>query len=449
VGNLTSAALTEVSKKDPSVYKVLEIDLPDGTTVRYSRAGGGRVNSVSLGPADPKVTRWGTLTRSIGDFSGSLPAVTGSIELDDGDSAWQQIVNRFGTALKWAPVRIKQLSPNYSASDITTLFSGILEDWPKPKRKTYQLSYRCNDLWLRATIGRVPFRQDDFPAINTELLAALLPIVYGIHDSTGMPHFGAVPLYEIDTGSREYIAGHGSLEDIVRIYRDPEAGALAASFTETREVRNGRLYLVASSVTTTPAEGTQLTADVEGYSDQIDGSGTVITNPIDMLKHILVNWAYGSGYQSGAWGTVTSSGAPIDETYFTAAAAYATLKNMLASRVYAEKITVEEVIREFCVTFGMRVFWRMNGKLAIIPRTHILPSAARTWLKWDRDEFGQPSFSGGGVDGYATRALAKYCYQESVGEYQRTVEVRNMLVPASREVSDEFEFRPSLAALTS
>lgn len=447
-GNLTAGALAEYSRTDPSLNRILELDLPDGSTRRYCDLVGS-TDSVSLGPATPRIRRWGRFRRQLGDWRGSIPGVTGQLLFDDGSREWQSLLGTFGPdRLQYAAARLKVLSPNLTAGDITTVFVGMLESWPKPQRGQYQLVLRTNDLWLRSSITRLQFRATDFPNADPSLFGGtLLPIVYGNHDSNGTGKNGAVKLLKVDGVNGYWFAGLGALKGIPKVYVDADAGTAASSFSFAPVTVNGLTYTRVSSITPTPADGKNVTADVQGYETVGNGSGTLVENPVDQLQHILVNFGYGAGYRGGsAWASVGAT--PIDTTAFTAAGAYCTAKGMKASRVFGDTaMTVEDVIREYCVTWGLRAYWTFGGKLGVVPRTHILPAAARTWIKWDRDSFQQPSFTVDGVDGYLTSATARICYQDFLANYVAAIEVRNSLIPSSREVAQSFDFRSSYAAV--
>lgn len=447
MSNLEATVFAELRKNNPSVHRVCEIDLPNGETLRLCKTGGGALSIPGVGIALPRIVRWPSLRRSLGDFRGSVPAVTGSLELDDASSEFQVLAGTYGTRLQFSPVRIRLTSKNWDLADAPIVFSGLLEQWPKTARKQYSLHVRSNDLWLKTSIQRPTFRYDDFPNADSNIYGQFLPKVYGIHDSTGMTHFGAVPLYLVDEDTGLFCPSQGRAENVIRVYSDAELGTIAASFTVSYETRNGKLFTFVSAISPTPAEGARVTCDIEGFAETMGGSA--MTNPIDILKHVLVNYGYGEAHRSGAWKTVGSSGAPLNETAFDAAAAYAEAKSFMSSRVFSEALTVEDVLQEFCVTFGMRCFWDWNGKLAIVPRTHLLPAGTRPWIRWDRDSLNPPNFPDAGIDGYLSHAISRYCYQEALGDYVRSMEVRNMNVTSFQEVSETYDFRPSNATLVS
>lgn len=433
---------TELEKDAPSVYFVFEVDLPDGTMVRYCRNDGGGI-ATPWGPATPKVTQWGTLRFTIGGFRGDIPGVSNQISIDDANSEWQSIVGAFGKQAMWySPARIKAISLTPGVGSVG-LFSGVLESWTKPERKKYDLAVRINDLWLKGKVNKLPFRVEEFPSLDQKLLGGLLRQVWGEHDSKGTGHFGAVPLLEIETAVHEYFVSHGWVKQVTNLFVNPVTGLKATSFTLAKIERGGKYFSIVKDIVPAPATGDHLTADVMGL---VDEDGELIENPAYLLEAILANFGFGTGYQRGS--LVSGAGAaPLNHASFVAAAEYFEAKGFKASRVFSESVAVDELISEFCIDFGMRAFWDQDGLLNIKPRTHLLTPGARTWIRWDRDSIGSPSFPDAGVDGYLSRALAKYCFQEELNDYVRTVEVENMLIREGLKVSDEFELRSSHSAL--
>src|SRR6187455_3206454 len=103
---LTAAAIAELQNINARWHTVVELDTPDGTTHRLSMEGE-PVTSASLGAYTQRVKSVSPLSYMQGGFRGGIEGKNVTISIADSDGWFRDLVERFGSALDAAPVRVK------------------------------------------------------------------------------------------------------------------------------------------------------------------------------------------------------------------------------------------------------------------------------------------------------------------------------------------------------
>lgn len=308
-------------------------------------------------------------------FQHSLEGQSISVTLADYDRALSSEIAGSGaspTLTRGSQVLVRVCSLSVDPASWDTRWTGILDTYDQVAPNRWQLTFRPNDLPLTETL--FPRQRwvigPHFPAAPISSRALVAPLVFGIHNSVGSTGAGAVA--GIRVGPGQYLFGAGGLADIWRVYVNGSLQA-AADWSWAISTVDGQSWSIVT-FDTDPAinadgavepDSVEVTADVDGLTSVGDGSGTVITDPIDCLRLLLDNFVFGD-WAMGAWDT-TSAG--VDTT------AFATVKTFLAgqgqgglkaARAIDSQRRGGDELREWCSTFVVYPVWNKSGQLSLV-----------------------------------------------------------------------------------
>jgi hypothetical protein len=246
-------------------------------------------------------------------------------------------------------------------------------------------------------------------------------MIYGVHDSSGDK--GAVPAISIDVALKRFLVAVGWLKTVDRVYI---AGIQQTSgFTVTHPLVNGRVY-TCIDFTTTPTG--DVTADVTGYETVGDGSGALIENEADQLKHQLINFVYEDALTTWLAGSST----PFDATTFTAAATLFTRNGIKGSkRISGAPRKGIELVNEWLGSTLCRAYWNHLGKICLkvedIDAATIYPTARIVAESGDANNFGmdQADFvvEHDTLD-IVSRVETRYSFREALSDYAASLMVQ-------------------------
>lgn len=314
-----------------------------------------------------KVLSWGGWSRALADRSYSLETVSTSVTIADTDKVIAALVaggSGSSSVARGASAVIKRGDPTVATASWYTAFSGVIDARRLQEPDVWQLSLRPDDLSLRRPCPRLwTIGVADWPSAPASVVGQLAPIVYGRHDSVGLSGDGAVPLIRVAPGV--YLAGAGILASVDRVYVDGELQASTA-WTESNPRANGRDYTVVT-FTTDPGEDVSVTADLQGLTDAGDGSGTLLTDPVDQLSNLLANFVL-ADWQHGTWNSASSY--QIDTTSTAAAKTWIGHRGWAGSRRIDQQSTGIALLNEWCATWGVYSYWSDAGKIALALDDH-------------------------------------------------------------------------------
>lgn len=337
---------------------LLEIEFEDGT-VYYSKDAVRFVDRFYKG----QILNVGEYRRAIQQNLGFFEISSVETNIADTD---RDLIQRGETEkIKGVLARFKLGTDGLTRGNYETIFEGLIDDFGA-QNYTFRILAR-DKLWTlpeKPITGTVNLT--DFPHALPADVGKPLPICYGEHsdtDTTDAKNRGAWPTIYVDVRSAErtfLIAGH-AVKSIDEVYAyKPSAGSQLLTITTDYTAHkagtlNGQtmayIKLTASGLaklTDSNALGV-LTVNVEGKEDAGDGTGTLIENPIDVLEDIFENYL----------------GDPaLNSALFTNSKTLATERSYVVSGGYVEDKPTDELMRDVCNSFQVRLFPDKNGQIA-------------------------------------------------------------------------------------
>jgi len=424
---LSAAFKTEESKTIPNTQYLVEIDWPTGTKL-YSKPG---INSDTQGYYDARVKSFGRLRRAIALRQLGVEMVNPRIVLYDHDYQLRNML-AYRTDLQNSAARIRKGSGNVDFASWALKFSGRvyqIMDQSSGAELTYAVELRPNDLPLTGPFPTFSLNGADFPDTDqtTAPWGTLLGPIYGRFDSSGITGTGAMQTLLVDTVGFRYIPKAWGWFDIQRVYKD--GTRQTTGFSITHPIINGRQY---SMVDFTGTQGTSaITIDCTGYETVGDGTGTLITSPTDVLRHLLNNFVF-TRNTSGVWGSDSTS---IDTSSFdsteTAIAKHAAGVDPFCSLYLDGQVTTAEaIINQWASDFRINVFWKNDGTLALFYDNPygVLAYVDDPWIrdyyfqKRDDGKLELPTFDYFGQD-TVSRIVARFATLQSQDSAMSTVEL--------------------------
>ena len=358
--------LAEVKDPAGKVYFGLEIDLPDGTTLRYANS----FLMTSSGTYKGALMEWGEIPKTVSRWDSSLETYTITVGIADKDREISKLLGgKFEGRLEGSAARVKMISPNVAAADWYTAFAGKFQHWGAAgAMPTITMTLGLNDKLLQsaAKLGRIT--NAVFTSAGPDVIDLPIPAVYGSH---ARPAGGAVNAYRIS--ATEWLVSAGFVEDIPQVYED---GAISTgSWSYQQSTRRGR-YFSEILFTADPGD-VAITCDVEGLTASGDGTGSAITNPADILEHMLANW-YFNAYEMGTYYTAGTT--EVNSTYVGVVADWMDTYSWTAKKVITEDLTGYQLVNEWAGAWRVPVFWTSAGALGMAVDEHYTWKASQDTL---------------------------------------------------------------------
>lgn len=372
MGLLSANMLAELQRGTRSVVPVLEISNvgPTAKTIRLASVRGG-VASASLGAYKTRIVDmgWGHWTRSAADRRNALTTFNGTVTIDDADLGFLPDIYQ----LYRCASTVKLVSPNLTnTSDYFTFHVGKVASIQQDGTR-WSISIRPNDSAMDAPFPKGKITVIDWSSAHQRAIGQPLPILYGSHSAQNLifPVGGQVPLLYVDTSNWKFVVAGHVCKSVPRVYIGATLKTVVTHYNLSYPIVGGRQYTVVT-FTSDPGADPVVTADVDGIETVGDGSGTLISNPADMLKHLLVNWIFGD-YRKGAW--LLDATAPVDTTLFSAASTF--ISSFLGVTAFARRIgeqqrTGTDELNQWCSDLEIPAFWTNAGKIGISVFDHTL-----------------------------------------------------------------------------
>lgn len=409
-----------------SIHNALEVDLPSGTVLW-----GSGVSSAAKGMFQANVVAGGYSGLEFGiQLDGSEIGVpTLEVRIFDQDQSFKREVAKYGRTIRGSAMRFYRVSPNVPDPDAHLKAVLQLDEWLEPEPLHFVCRFRPNDLPIRAEGGvglGIAILQADFPAAHKDALGQFIGPVYGRHDSNGAGNAGFIPTYCVDTVNHVYAWSLGAGQSVTNLYVDGEL-ANTADWTASYTTVNGKLFSIVTL--TDAADDAVVTLDAYGLTDEPDGSGTLITNRVEILKHIAANFLW-NAWTSGDY--FPDSDAPLG---LASLAALAQLLDDIGDEGSfliggSEQLKGDVFMRGFLESFGntVKAWWNNAGQLdfGIIDHRPVTYSAEQVY--WEEDVRGGVPSIQWPVTNITREVVTGYVFDEAGGQYRQTLSVSDLSV---------------------
>lgn len=337
-------------------YDVLVEIALDSETLRYS----GKGVSTSTGYYEERVRSVGGLVRELSETGKATPIQNCSIVLDDVDGTIRK--KAAGTTLNRRTVTVKTVDLSSGAE--TTVFVGKI----KSRATNYDsvsLDVRDDSYdKLQSPIG-ITTSANIFTNLASTTKLMFVPIVLGTVSSTTYDSKGHIPAYLIDPAVGQtkyrYVAAQHPLKSITAVYRNGvlvSASDYTVSYVNVTvdgdTVRMTMIDFNHDKRKSNPdTEDVQITYDATGLTNDNLESGTLLTNPADILKALLKLRG------------VLADG-DFDSTLFTACQSAYTTAGLTVRGAIVDNITWLDVIDKFAESFNLQFFKTRSGTFGMV-----------------------------------------------------------------------------------
>lgn len=448
VGDLNGQRFTQV---------YLEVDVTSGDIGRYSSE---TVNSKTEGLFEGKVLSWGKISNSVLNKQNGIESSKTSVTIADHDLSWSRLVASTNPiALRGSAVTIRLAAPApVPKAAWSTRFTGILKSWNEIKPNIWKLNLAPDDDVMDSTIPKIKITEFDFENADPKIYDNYAPLIYGTHDSENITDDGMVQCYRVDTVNNIYLISLGVCKTILRVYAQknneapiPVVEGVGADqwqrVSNLDSLINGRQWTLiqfpAGFSTLDPQEDA-ITADVEGYEDVGDGTGLLLTNGSDQLKHLLVNYGFGD-HSSGLW--LADSTAPVDVDKFSETRDFLNSLGQSNSRYIGGKgsaTKVKDETNRFTKNVELKSFWTGEGKIAIKVNDHTTLDVLedRQVVLDGLHDLNDPSFNFDDSQ-LLSRILVSYIHQQDGGKFLANIEISDLTVIEGKTESLQAFWLPS------
>jgi hypothetical protein len=374
-----TALAAELAKPSPSLYPALDVTLKSAagieTEYRLAEAGGlVGVADTSAIPAIPRVLSWGSCSYGFEALASSIgQAATTSVTVADDDRyVWQLL--EAGRNRK-QPAEISLICPAITTATGNAIprFAGIIDGWGWDAGTT-TIKLASDARPLETTLPVVELQRSDWNALTAstaQFYGTMLPIVIGSHQSGGLTGKGmvrCVPVAWTSTTVGWYCVAAHACKSIDAVYVNGTTKTLTTHYTVSLASVGGKTFhLIKFTTGNIPAETDDVTADVHGFENVGDGSGTMEVNPVRQLRALLVNFVFGR-WLTGTYPS-TSVSALLDEAKWLVAADVADrlhLEGAIHVGGTTERTKAVDIVEAWLETWQQfRMWWTPLGQLGI------------------------------------------------------------------------------------
>lgn len=340
----------------------LEVDYTTTITGRYSSVS---LNSATEGLWEGRVTNWGRFGNAVDGKNNALQDVSFRVRIADHDFAFASILEGDdGNDVRKATATVDFVSPDVDPADWKALFVGVLQRAREVEPNVWELELRPDDQALEGTFTRkIP--EADFGAADPKAYDKAIPLIYGRHSALDLTNEGQVSLPYVDTVNFRYLVCLGLVKSIDRVYtKDGDAVAVEQSsgWSVITPIINGRQYTL---IEFAADQGTKdVRIDLQGYEETGDGTGILLENPADCIKHFLVNFVFNS-YTSGLW--LDDSLGRVDADAFAATKTFFDDLGVGAARYLGgsgRDVKARTELNNWARQFEAKVYWTGEGNIA-------------------------------------------------------------------------------------
>lgn len=452
--------VVEITLNDATWYGGVDMYLSDGVANARGHA------------YRPIVTEWGEPRRGFDVQTSNLTPLEMSVTIaneGEGDTAATDVRDALENGNQRGSVASVWWVIPGNASDYALRFTGILERWSW-KAGEVILTIRTDDAALRSFLPNWQLTASEWPHIPAVSIGVQVPLIYGTHDSTGLSGTGMVPCFPVyeqaEVGIWWHVVCLGQAKDVLDVYVNgtiKTEGIGNDYLTAQTYMRAGKSYTLIVWVSAV-APGSVVTADVKGYEttgntaavnagfSDTNPTGTLVDNPVEQMRHLLVNHAEGV-YRSGAWST--GAGSLIDVQSWAEAAQWAEAHGLEGAGYLGgtvDRKMVGDILNAWLNSYPcFRAYWTVAGKIALRVLSLDFPGyrgASSPPLLTAPHELGEDGSFAYDLDttSITDSYSASYLYGQAFGDYFSSITVIDPDVDV--EVSTSFEMPWSLARAT-
>jgi hypothetical protein len=178
-----------------------------------------------------------------------------------------------------------------------------------------------------------------------------------------------VPLFEDGTDVVYWGVSFGANKAITQVFVDEVVRT--ADFFPFMWPHSGKNYyqvLLYTGGAPYPTRDSIVSCDVEGLTTLPDGTGTLITNPVAQIRHVLANFVYGTGdvRPFAAW--AAEAGKPIASAIFDEAETFFEDRAWLGGFSIISGLTGRDILGGWCNSYNAAPFFSQYGGIAAKPR---------------------------------------------------------------------------------
>lgn len=368
---ISGTYISAISKFTTSPIILVEVHLPE-TTLYYSKS----TARFSDTQYDGIVVSVGQLRRSIQNALGLFEVASIEVVFSDilTDSQNYLLGSSETYIYKGATVILKVGEKSLALTDYITFFQGKIDDFGG-EAGGFRINLKDNFWTIPASPGIGYVTETNFPNALPAIIGKPLPFCYGIHSATDdttasldadARNRGAWPTMFIDrrNTSRYFLIAYHSVLSIDNVYAyTPGRGSLEltlgtdylawpAGFIEGQRCAFIEITSTGwtDKVTDTSGNLGEITVNVKGKTDAEDGSGSLLLNPVLILKDIF---KYYLGDPS------------INSTKFDQAASVSDSRAYQAAGGYINQLTSQQFLKEISDSFSIRLYPDIYGRVSV------------------------------------------------------------------------------------
>jgi len=441
---MRSAALLEAYRRGAEPFAVLRTTwsargLALGTGIYTSSArvtaAGHSTGIVALGEDGWQPVEYGS-----GIEAAELLAVETEVGIVDKDGTLIDMLDTYGP--RGSAAVIDYAMPGLVVADWEPVFTGIVDNWSRDGLVT-RLHLKTDDAALRTPVPSPVFKRTEWgAAYDGTIFGTHMPLVMGIHNAYLITARGMVPAvnirYDKDIGYW-WLVSIGHQVGIDRIHYDgiPQGIAEGSGWNIVRGVFGQNLLTILQiDEGFQPEEGVVVSVDCKGPDTTGLYSGTVITNPVRILRTVLEEYVY----RTPPLGAYRGDHTIIDDTSWDAAEAFFEGLGADCGRRFGGdqgEETAAEVIESFLEAYPFtRIDWSELGQLAftVIDPDDVDPGSA--WLDLDTHHEGPgvPYAPGDGREVY-TEVEQPYMFSSQEQKFLSSIEAHDSAALDERAVA--------------
>lgn len=390
---------------------LIEIDLADGTTFRASDAG----RESETAPYPPFVESWTPIPHGVSNKDGRLQRLEAVVRVIDPEprTLTKQLTGENGRLVRGSVSRLRAAVKGLAESEWWPRLTGIVQDWNRPEPFIFDFMLRSTaDNPLRGAGNQLLLTRDDFDTAPESSIGQPVPIVLGVHDSTGTNVNGMLKTIRCSTDGDprdhttkpvRYLISAGRLPDVQRVWDDgvgpTTVGAIGTDWFQ--EARNGRPFTTVGFVTgSDPGESAVITVDAFGLAELTPRPGevsasddsTISKNAAKQLRLWLTNFVFNDYFRSDTAISATAwldpyTTTPLHRESWDETIAYFERKEMFGARAVPGDQDVDKTLGEFAKSWGVQYFIDDAGQLGInVNDPHTMKSAVYPALVFGRSD---------------------------------------------------------------
>jgi len=362
VSNLPANMLAEMKGQD-RIYSVLELDL--SSTLRFAQ---NPLASDSSGLYLPYLITGVIPVREADTVNFSFNTAKASAVIYDEGRVLQKELggpsrkNIRGNAARW-----KLVSPFLESADHFTFFDAVITNYGMTSDRTYsfEMSPKLTEF---DSVFNIPIHSKSFfPNILIADEDTDMNLVYGEHRSSGITGADGMITCTSINEADIWTVSLGRIEAVTSVYVD-ETKIASGDWTELLIAR-GRNNISTIRITTgAPAATAKVTVDVKGLTDDPSSAdGTMISNPIEIVRNMVANFVYKDGTTSGVSAWADESTLPIATNVLNTARDFYKLRNLAASVLITSSSIPRTVISGIGKDWNAAPFFTLDNEFAMRP----------------------------------------------------------------------------------